>query len=175
MYSPANLDSRDELNLHELNCAGYASVVSLGNVPSDPMQWEYGMVLKYNLGGLDSYNTAPSCRACELSGGVCGYAPPHNSFVCVCQNGVNTTTDCYNYLHGQWLSVSSTSYFSCKLILSTFFFSYFFYSGYSFLHLYLGMSIFIHLFKFWVYRESLVGYFGGSNDLLSNSFMSKQN
>lgn len=122
MYSPANLDSRDELNLHELNRAGYASVVSLGNVPSDPMQWEYGMVLKYNLGGLDSYNTAPSCRACELSGGVCGYAPPHNSFVCVCQNGVNTTTDCYNYLHGQWLSVSSTSYFSCKLILSTFFF-----------------------------------------------------
>ncbi|XP_027075346.1 uncharacterized protein [Coffea arabica] len=115
VYSPANLDSRDEFNLHELNCAGYTSVVSLGDVPSDPMQWEYGMVLKYNLGGLDSYNTAPSCRACELSGGVCGYAPPHNSFVCVCQNGVNTTTDCYNYLNGQWLSVSSTSHLSWKV------------------------------------------------------------
>ncbi|KAL3527641.1 hypothetical protein ACH5RR_012297 [Cinchona calisaya] len=108
VYSPANLDSNDELNLQELKCAGYTSVVSLGDVPSDPMQWQYGMVLKYTLGGLDSYNIAPSCHACELSGGVCGYVPPRNSFVCVCENGVNTTTDCYNYLQGQWLSMSTT-------------------------------------------------------------------
>lgn len=119
VYSPANLDSNDELNFNELKCAGYTSVVSLGDVPSDPMQWQYGMVLKYTLGGLDSYNIAPSCHACELSGGVCGYVPPRNSFVCVCENGVNTTTDCYNYFHDQWLSMSTAYQLNCELIFST--------------------------------------------------------
>lgn len=117
VYSPANLDSGDELNLLELKCAGYTSVVSLGDIPPDPVQWEYGVVLKYTLGGLDSYNIAPSCPSCELSGGVCGYTPPRNSFVCVCGNGVNTSTDCNSFTLGQWLPVSSTFQVNWKLWL----------------------------------------------------------
>ncbi|KAI3462080.1 hypothetical protein Pfo_018743 [Paulownia fortunei] len=104
VYSPANLDPKDELDLEELKCAGYSSVVALGDVPADPAQWQYGVALKYTLGGLDSYNIAPSCHGCELSGGACGYAPPRNSFVCVCDNG-NTTTDCYSY---NWIFTSSS-------------------------------------------------------------------
>ncbi|XAR73410.1 hypothetical protein NMG60_11007371 [Bertholletia excelsa] len=80
VYSPANLDARGELAIHGLGCRAYASVVSLGAVPTDPAQWHYGVALKYTL----------------TSGGVCGYAPPSNSFVCVCNSGYNTTTDCNN-------------------------------------------------------------------------------
>ncbi|KAL0302215.1 UNVERIFIED_CONTAM: hypothetical protein Sangu_3112400 [Sesamum angustifolium] len=72
VYSPANLDPNVELDIRELKCGGYTSVVSLGDLPTDPGQWLYGVALKYTLGGLDSYNIAPSCRACEMSGGVCG-------------------------------------------------------------------------------------------------------
>ncbi|KAL1540821.1 wall-associated receptor kinase-like 20 [Salvia divinorum] len=104
VYSPANLDPRDELNLAELQCAAYSSVAALGDEPTDPATWQYGVALKYTLGGLDGYNMAPSCHGCELSGGVCGYAPPRNSFVCVCGSG-NTTTDCNGY---NWIYMSST-------------------------------------------------------------------
>ncbi|KAL0396555.1 UNVERIFIED_CONTAM: hypothetical protein Scaly_0103900 [Sesamum calycinum] len=72
VYSPANLDPNVELDIRELKCGGYTSVVSLGDLPTEPGQWLYGVALKYTLGGLDSYNIAPSCRACEMSGGVCG-------------------------------------------------------------------------------------------------------
>ncbi|KAL2246616.1 UNVERIFIED_CONTAM: hypothetical protein Sindi_2513900 [Sesamum indicum] len=105
VYSPANLNSNVELDIRELKCAGYTSVVSLGDLPTNPGQWLYGVALKYTLGGLDSYNIAPSCRACEMSGGVCGYSPPRNYFVCVCANG-NTTTDCYSY---SWIITTSSS------------------------------------------------------------------
>ncbi|KAM7529296.1 hypothetical protein LguiB_032706 [Lonicera macranthoides] len=112
VYSPANFDGKGELGLSGLKCAGYTSVVSLGDVPTDPAQWTYGVALKYSLGGLDSYNIAPGCHACETSGGVCGYAPPRNFFVCVCKEGVNTSTDCYGY--SQWTITSSTPHFKCK-------------------------------------------------------------
>lgn len=104
VYSPANLDPKDELNLGELGCAAYTSVVALGDVPTDAARWRYGVALKYTMGGLDGYNTAPSCHGCELSGGVCGYAPPRNSFVCVCDYA-NTTTDCNSY---NWIYMSSS-------------------------------------------------------------------
>ncbi|PIN12916.1 hypothetical protein CDL12_14464 [Handroanthus impetiginosus] len=104
VYSPANLDSDDELDLRQLKCAGYSSVLELGEVPADAQQWRFGVALKYTLGGLDGYNIAPSCHGCEMSGGVCGYAPPANSFVCVCESG-NTTTDCYSF---NWIIMSSS-------------------------------------------------------------------
>ncbi|KAM4118301.1 hypothetical protein ACB094_02G191500 [Castanea mollissima] len=50
-----------------------------------------------------------------MSDGICGYAPPSNSFVCVCKNGYNTTVDCYNNkLYGQiedqfWSTASFTT------------------------------------------------------------------
>ncbi|KAJ4966002.1 hypothetical protein NE237_017851 [Protea cynaroides] len=99
VYSPANLDPKGDLDLKTLGCASYASVVSLGSYPTDPNKWEYGVALKYNndVGSTDSY-VATNCKACESSGGVCGYEPPRNYFLCVCNNGVNTSTDCYNQL-----------------------------------------------------------------------------
>ncbi|XP_043696963.1 uncharacterized protein LOC122647673 [Telopea speciosissima] len=99
VYSPANLDPKGDLDLKALGCASYASVLSLGDYPTDPNKWDYGVALKYNddVGSLDSY-VATNCEACERSGGVCGYEPPRNYFLCVCNNGVNTTTDCYNQM-----------------------------------------------------------------------------
>ncbi|XP_068651336.1 wall-associated receptor kinase-like 20 [Aristolochia californica] len=93
-YSPANLGPHGDLDVQGLLCAGYSSVVSLGDIPTDPTRWEYGVVLKFGLGGVDNYNFATACQACQHSSGICGYAPPRNYFVCVCQNGVNTSSDC---------------------------------------------------------------------------------
>ncbi|KAL7150211.1 hypothetical protein ABFS83_05G095400 [Erythranthe nasuta] len=102
VYSPANLGPEDELDLEALGCEGYSSVVALGDSPTDPARWRYGVALKYTLGGMDGYDVAPSCRGCEQSG---GYAPPRNSFVCVCGKYGNTTTDCYGY---NWIYTSSS-------------------------------------------------------------------
>ena len=104
VYSPASLDPRDELDVAGLGCAAYSSVVAVGDEPTDPATWRYGVALKYTMGGLDGYGMAPGCHGCELSGGVCGYAPPRNSFVCVCESG-NTTTDCNGY---NWIYMSSS-------------------------------------------------------------------
>ncbi|XP_077238985.1 uncharacterized protein LOC143880112 [Tasmannia lanceolata] len=94
VYSPASLGPKGDLDLQGLKCAGYASVLSLGDMPTDPTQWQYGVALKYSEGGIDNYNLATACNGCEMSGGVCGYAPPRNYFICVCSNGANTSTDC---------------------------------------------------------------------------------
>ncbi|XXG67065.1 hypothetical protein AAC387_Pa06g0495 [Persea americana] len=95
VYSPANLGPHMDLDIQGLKCAGFSSVVSLGDSPADPSRWEYGVVLKFGERELDGHDFATACDTCEKSDGVCGYAPPRNYFVCVCQNGVNTTLDCY--------------------------------------------------------------------------------
>ncbi|KAI3852951.1 hypothetical protein MKX03_014494 [Papaver bracteatum] len=97
VYSPANLNAKGDLDINAFKCASYVSVVSLGDIPTDPNRWEYGLALKYNQVGLDhiNYNIEMICNACEKSDGVCGYSPPKNNFVCVCQNG-NSSSDCYN-------------------------------------------------------------------------------
>ncbi|KAK9904498.1 hypothetical protein M0R45_000721 [Rubus argutus] len=96
VYSPGNLDAKGELDLRGLKCKGYTSVVSLGDYPTDPSRWDYGVALQYNHGGgLDSGIVETKCTSCEMSGGVCGYATSDNSFLCVCKNGYyNTTSDC---------------------------------------------------------------------------------
>lgn len=102
MYAPANFYGKGELELDELKCDGYSSVVSLGDYPTDASHWEYGVALKYINDVLDNSVIGSKCNSCEMSDGICGYAPPSNSFVCVCKNGYNTTVDCYNNnLYGQ--------------------------------------------------------------------------
>ncbi|XP_052196992.1 wall-associated receptor kinase-like 20 [Diospyros lotus] len=115
VYAPANLNPKGELDLAGLKCAGYASVVDLGDVPTDPERWKYGVELKYTEGGKDGYNISPNCLGCEMSNGVCGYAPPSNSFLCVCR-GYNTSTDCYNNNpdEGMFLSFSPRSIYEEK-------------------------------------------------------------
>lgn len=87
-----------DLDIQGLKCAGFSSVVSLGDSPADPSRWEYGVVLKFGERELDGHDFATACDTCEKSDGVCGYTPPRNYFVCVCQNGVNTTLDCYGQM-----------------------------------------------------------------------------
>lgn len=95
VYSPANLNPKGELDLREMKCDGYSSVVSLGDNPTDPTRWMYGVALKYSLGGaLENNYVTTKCRRCESSGGVCGFAPPGNGFLCVCRGGYNTSLDC---------------------------------------------------------------------------------
>ncbi|EXB29473.1 hypothetical protein L484_022145 [Morus notabilis] len=107
VYSPANLDDDDELDLKGMKCEGFASVVSLGDYATDPGRWEYGVALKYNGGVLESSVEETKCKSCEMSDGVCGYSTEnHNedindSFVCVCKSGFNTTTDCQSGNYGQ--------------------------------------------------------------------------
>ncbi|KAK6923388.1 Wall-associated receptor kinase, galacturonan-binding domain [Dillenia turbinata] len=106
VYAPANLNPKGELDLRALKCGAYVSVVAFGNYPTDPARWEYGVELKYDHGNMDIYDTATACDACERSEGVCGYTPPSNQFICVCKNGVNTSTDCRSYYFGSWSSAS---------------------------------------------------------------------
>lgn len=121
VYSPANFNSKGELDLRLLKCEGYTSIVSLQDFPTDPNQWEYGVSLKYTNGAYDSYYLNNECNACEESGGVCGYSPPEDSFVCVCDNGVNTTTKCSYFSsdieEGEETFWSSTSLPICKFSL----------------------------------------------------------
>ncbi|KAF9623755.1 hypothetical protein IFM89_005262 [Coptis chinensis] len=107
VYSPANLNSMGDLDLKSLKCASYVSVVSLGDVPTDPSSWVYGITLKYNQVGVDNSNIATRCEACRKSDGICGYAPPRNNFLCVCKSGVNSSTDCYNQLPAPFWSSNS--------------------------------------------------------------------
>lgn len=115
VYSPANFNGKGELDLRKLNCMGYASIVSLQDYPTDPTRWKFGVALKYKTGALDDYYMDTKCNTCENSGGVCGYAPPSNSFACLCKNGINTTTDCNVYIQNQEVTWSSVSAPSCKL------------------------------------------------------------
>uniref|UniRef100_A0A2P2N0J5 Wall-associated receptor kinase C-terminal domain-containing protein n=1 Tax=Rhizophora mucronata TaxID=61149 RepID=A0A2P2N0J5_RHIMU len=117
VYSPANLNSKGELDLGALKCMGYTSVVSFRDYPTDPTRWEYGVVLKYKSGAFDDYYMDSKCNTCESSGGLCGYAPPGNSFVCLCKNGINSTTDCNGYTLVQGLTWNSSYLPSRNLLL----------------------------------------------------------
>lgn len=117
VYAPANFNGKSELDLHMLKCLGYASVASLEDYPTDPSRWEYGVVLNYRSGAFDDFDVDNKCNTCESSGGVCGYAPPGNSFTCLCSGGINTTTDCNGYsqdLGFTWGSVSAIR--SCEFL-----------------------------------------------------------
>ncbi|GLJ54104.1 hypothetical protein SUGI_1158600 [Cryptomeria japonica] len=94
VYTPVNLGSANEVNLAKLGCESYTSIYNFGDDTTDPLRWRYGIKLQYNY-NLDNNNFPSACADCEKSNGICGFTSPYNSFVCVCKNGVNTTTDCY--------------------------------------------------------------------------------
>lgn len=97
VYSPGNLDEKGELDLRGFKCGAFASVLSLGDNPTDPTRWEYGVEVRYNYGSLEEGSGLSSkCNSCEISGGICGYGLPGNSFLCVCKGGYNTSLDCSN-------------------------------------------------------------------------------
>ncbi|XP_059655034.1 uncharacterized protein LOC132302176 [Cornus florida] len=88
--SPNVLGSGYSLDLPKLQCSSYTSIYGFGGDEGDPMKWQFGISLQYN----DSYYTE-TCKNCEDSGGLCGFAGLHQSFACVCRNGVNTTSNCF--------------------------------------------------------------------------------
>lgn len=130
VYSPANFDGNGELDLRELKCGGFSSVVRLGEYETDPMRWEYGVELKYGYGALENSVMETKCKGCEMSGGACGFTPPENLFVCVCERGFNTSTDCKsNDLNQEffWSSASSPlTVLFCKLAFPPLIFIYFY-------------------------------------------------
>ncbi|KAJ8765725.1 hypothetical protein K2173_014847 [Erythroxylum novogranatense] len=111
VYSPANFDSKGELDLRALKCSGFASIVSLQDSPTDPSKWEFGVAVEYRNGAFDDFNLDNKCNTCENSGGACGFGPT-DSFLCLCNNGVNSTTDCNGYTLEQGLAWSSSYLFS---------------------------------------------------------------
>lgn len=77
------------LDLPKLQCSSYTSIYEFGD-EGDPMKWRFGISLRYN----DSYYTN-TCKDCEASSGLCGFAGLDQSFACICRNGMNTTTNCF--------------------------------------------------------------------------------
>nr|XP_007159669.1 hypothetical protein PHAVU_002G257200g [Phaseolus vulgaris]ESW31663.1 hypothetical protein PHAVU_002G257200g [Phaseolus vulgaris] len=114
VYAPANLDDNGQLDLKAMQCGAYASVVSLGDTPTDPSRWVYGVALKFSYGGaLDNNYVTTKCSGCESSGGVCGFSEPGNGFLCVCKGGYNTTFDCspaYNNQNQDYLLDSASAF-----------------------------------------------------------------
>ncbi|CAA0814627.1 Unknown protein [Striga hermonthica] len=77
------------VNLSSLECQGYSSAYSLAPLRvSGPGQWAYGIQVKYNLQGIESF-----CRACEATGGSCGYEIGGNRDLCMCGSW-NSTSNC---------------------------------------------------------------------------------
>ncbi|KAK4598798.1 hypothetical protein RGQ29_016024 [Quercus rubra] len=87
--SPLGLGSGYALDLPKLQCSSYTSIYGFGDDEGDPMKWKFGISLQYN----DSYDTE-TCKDCEASGGLCGFAGLDQSFACVCKNGANSSNNC---------------------------------------------------------------------------------
>lgn len=87
---PSALGPGYGLDLPKLQCSSYSAVNGFGGDEGDPMKWQYGISLQYN----NSYYSN-ACKNCEDSGGFCGFSGLDESFACICQNGMNTTINCY--------------------------------------------------------------------------------
>ncbi|KAG0476603.1 hypothetical protein HPP92_013444 [Vanilla planifolia] len=97
-----------EINLTLLRCAAYSSAYTLAPLrPRGPGAWSYGILASYSL-PLDH---EVACRACQASGGACGYDSSlpeadgavygnRNSHLCLCGDGLlgidawNSTSTC---------------------------------------------------------------------------------
>ncbi|KAL5987828.1 hypothetical protein ACLOJK_035584 [Asimina triloba] len=81
-----------QLDLPKLQCSSYACVYGFGESEGDPNGWMYGIKLRF-----DGSKTTRSdeCEKCEASAGICGFTGLEKTFICVCRNGANTTSNCY--------------------------------------------------------------------------------
>ncbi|KAG8388570.1 hypothetical protein BUALT_Bualt02G0139100 [Buddleja alternifolia] len=77
------------VNLSRLDCQGYSSAYSRAPLRvSGPDEWAYGIQVKYSVQGNEGF-----CRACEATGGSCGYDIDGNSDLCMCGSW-NSTSNC---------------------------------------------------------------------------------
>ncbi|KAK6921909.1 Pentatricopeptide repeat [Dillenia turbinata] len=88
--SPVGIGPGYTLDLPKLQCSSYSSIYGFGENERDPAKWNFGISLQFN-GSYDSN----ACKDCEASGGLCGFANSDESFACICQNGMNTTNNCF--------------------------------------------------------------------------------
>lgn len=78
------------INLTHLKCQGYSSAYSIAPLKMPgPGAWSYGIRVKYSL----PVDHDDECKACEATGGVCGYDLETTTHVCICP-GFNTTSTC---------------------------------------------------------------------------------
>ncbi|KAM6570030.1 hypothetical protein CsatB_018015 [Cannabis sativa] len=77
------------INLSKLECEGYSSAYSLAPLRVEgPNEWFYGIRVKYSVHGNDEF-----CRACEATGGTCGYGSDGIRQICMC-GSTNSTSNC---------------------------------------------------------------------------------
>lgn len=82
-------ESIKAINLTRLQCEGYSSAYSLAPLRVDgPNDWSYGIRVKYSVQGNDEF-----CRACEATGGTCGYGTDGIRQLCMC-GSLNSTSNC---------------------------------------------------------------------------------
>lgn len=84
-----SFDSIKAINLTKLQCGGYSSAYSLAPLRVDgPNDWSYGIRVKYSVQGNEEF-----CRACEATGGTCGYGTDGIRQLCMC-GSTNSTSNC---------------------------------------------------------------------------------
>lgn len=77
------------INLSKLDCEGYSSAYSLAPLRVDgPSEWSFGIRVKYSVQGNEEF-----CRACEATGGTCGYGSNGIRQLCMCGD-MNSTSNC---------------------------------------------------------------------------------
>ncbi|KAG2331723.1 hypothetical protein Bca52824_002903 [Brassica carinata] len=92
MCCAIGFESVKAINLSKLECEGYSSAYNLAPLKlRGPSDWAYGIRVKYELQGSDSF-----CRACVATSGTCGYESADGGglrHVCICDHH-NSTTNC---------------------------------------------------------------------------------
>ncbi|PIA29207.1 hypothetical protein AQUCO_06100011v1 [Aquilegia coerulea] len=82
-------DAIRAINLTKLECEGYSSAYSLAPLRvAGPGEWSYGIRVSYSVPSDYSF-----CRACEATGGTCGYDAVAVHDLCLC-DGWNSTANC---------------------------------------------------------------------------------
>ncbi|XP_038709373.1 uncharacterized protein LOC120004171 [Tripterygium wilfordii] len=82
-------ESIKAINLSRLGCEGYSSAYSFAPLRlNGPDQWSYGIRVQYSVQGNEEF-----CRACEATGGTCGYGSDGGKQICMC-GSANSTSSC---------------------------------------------------------------------------------
>ncbi|XP_051133160.1 uncharacterized protein LOC127252856 [Andrographis paniculata] len=82
-------ESIKSVNLTSLDCQGYSSAYSAAPLRvKGADEWDYGIQVKYSAQGGEMF-----CRACEATGGSCGYDLDKMSDLCMCGRW-NSTSNC---------------------------------------------------------------------------------
>ncbi|XP_022137578.1 uncharacterized protein LOC111008993, partial [Momordica charantia] len=76
------------INLTKLQCEGYSSAYSLAPLRiNGPDEWAYGIRVKYTVQANEDF-----CRACQATGGTCGYGTDGVRQLCMCGTSNSTST-----------------------------------------------------------------------------------